>query len=339
MEETAVPRKVHATVQSARRALILGHLEPDGDCIGACIALASYLNRRGAETWLFDVGPFDRREIQAYADSFRPRIPEELQRPDSETVVIVLDCSTPERLGELANDIQQLRTVVVDHHPAGVDFGTTRWVEPLSPATCYLVQLLIEANGDIPTPEEARLLLFGIATDTGFFRHLTAEQSFVFSAIARLGSAGASPKAIHRMMYGGRTLASRKLLSRVLDRLDPHCDERFFTSFETKEDTDQVGMSNRDSESFYQLVFSIETCEALAFLREEAPNRCTGSLRSRDYIDVSSIAEQFGGGGHKHAAGFLVERPYQSVMPEVIAAFRRAFAEADAARHSAGASS
>ncbi len=333
MTEPKVPSPLLRRVTDVGRALIVSHEEPDGDCIASSIALASALSRRGVETRQFNVGPFDRGEIVHYADRFEAEIPHTLRKPDGNTAVIVLDCSTEERVGRIGEQMVELPIYVIDHHASGGGFGDQRWVVPESPSTTYLVQLLIEAMGLAPTKSEAELLMYGFATDTGFFRHLLPHQGFAFHGLARLADYGVAPRAAHEWMYGGRTLASRRLIGTLLDRLQVYHDGRLLATWETIEDTETVGKVNRDSDAFYQLIFGIGDCEALIYLRQESPERCTGSLRSRDRVDVQSVAERFGGGGHRNAAGFLAEGTYDQILPRVVEAFDGAFANGATTTH------
>jgi len=246
---------------------------------------------------------------------------------------IILDCTGPDRVGKLAGQIEGLPTAVVDHHASGLPYGDVRFVDPARAATCYLIQLTIEslaARIDLPkekvlTSNEAYLLLFGIATDTGFFRHLEPNSADLFAAVSRLVSRDVSPKEIHAHMTGGKTLDSRRLLAKLLGRAKPFASRQGLITYETTADIQEYGKVSRDSDPLYQLMFSIEDVRAAAVIREESETSCTGSLRSIDTIDVSRIAELFGGGGHKRAAGFACDRPYRDVLEQVVAEFEAAF--------------
>ncbi len=301
-------------------------MEPDGDCVGSSLALASALRRAGKEVHQFNPGPFDRSEIQDYRDSFLPHVPEHLRHNKTGRLVVILDCSLPERIDALATEIEALPTVVVDHHPVGDPMGDVAWVVPDAPATAVLVQILIESLDLTPTSDEAQRLLFAFSTDTGFFRHTNETHAPAFAALSRLLSYGASPRDAHAQMFGHKTLESRKLIGTLLERMQSHFDGRFLVTWERLEDTRRVGKANRDSDAFYQLAFAIGSCEALVLIREEAPGRCTGSLRSRKDIDVSTIARSFGGGGHKNAAGFLAEIDCMDLVTRMVEEFEPLFA-------------
>lgn len=328
-QEPQPPQSLVDSLARARQVLICTHVEPDGDCIASSVALASALRRAGKEVHQFNPGPFDRSEIQTYRNEFLPSVPAYLRTPVEGRLAVVLDCSQPERIGDLAAEIQALSTIVIDHHPVSQPMGDSTWVVPYAPAAAWLVQIVIESLGNGLTRDEARLLLFGFSTDTGFFRHIHEQQSPSFLGVSRLVAAGASPRDAHAHMYGNKTLESRKLIATLLDRMQSHYGGRLLITWELQSDTLKVGKENRDSDSFYQLASSIADCEALVLIREESPGRCTGSLRSRDSVDVRPVAQKYGGGGHKNASGFLAEIDCMELVGRVVEDFAPAFSEPD----------
>ena len=317
-----VPRELASFLQRYTTLYLVGHVEPDADCLASCLALGSFLDRRfGITCRYLDAGPFDRREIVDLGPQFETSLTLTQKEADRNAAVVILDCSGPDRTGSLGEEIAGFPTAVIDHHPNGRPdseaFGDVRFVDPSAPACCYLTLLVIEALGGVPTRREAELLLFGIATDTGYFRHLTDATGPLFAAVARLTDAGASPKEIHRRVFGGQTIAARRLLARLLMRARTVGDGAGIITWETAADTAEFGKSNRDSDTLYQLLFGIEGIRLVALLREESAELCAGSLRSIDTIDVDVIAERFGGGGHKRAAGFVARQPIAHVRSEL----------------------
>lgn len=321
MNHPGVPDALRDFLETYDTYYIIGHEEPDGDCVCSSLATASYLARRGKTVKLFNDGPFDRSEIQSFGDSFRSELPRRERELDDNPAVLVLDCSTPERIGSLARDVEGLPTAVIDHHASGEPFGNPRYLVTSAPSTSYLIQLVIESFGDTPTTQEAELILLAIGTDTGFFRHLDHGTGNTFRAVARLVDAGASPKAVYDRMYGGKSLAARKLLARQLARAERIGD--FIITYEREEDTAEFGKENRESDTLYRLLTTIDGCRALALVREVDQGSCTGSLRSTDDTDVGEIAARFGGGGHPRAAGFLAQRPWDEVVDELKTIFSR----------------
>jgi phosphoesterase RecJ-like protein len=219
--------------------------------------------------------------------------------------------------------VDHLPSIVIDHHASGKPFGHVRYIDPGAPSVTYLIQHVIETMGDTPNAEEAQLILFGLCTDTGFFRHLSKNSAPVFQAVARLVEAGADPNKAHFMMHGGRTLSSRVLLGRLLARAVPRFDGAVITTYETFEDIQELGTESRDSDALYQTLQAVAGCRAVALVRQETRDECSVGLRSNDELDVGGIARSFGGGGHPKAAGFSSRGTVDQVTRLVMEALRR----------------
>ena len=176
-----------------------------------------------------------------------------------------------------------------------------------------------------PSADEAQLLLFGLCTDTGFFRHLDENGTETFNTAARLISRGANPKKIYAAIYGGKSLNSRLLMGTVLSKTRSYYGGRLLISDETLEETERFCKEKRDSDMIYQLLQSIIDVEAIVLIRQENNDECTLGLRSRDRIDVAVIARQFNGGGHKNAAGAKALGSITALEEKIVAAFEKWF--------------
>ncbi|MFP4266583.1 MAG: DHH family phosphoesterase [Spirochaetaceae bacterium] len=300
---TPVPEELLAALKGFSRFVLIGHEEPDGDCLSSQKGLGSFLRRRGGDTVLVSPGPFTKKEISRLSGDFSSHIPD--THRDRGTLSIVLDCSTIDRIGYLAEELGETPTAVIDHHSSGRSFGDIKYIDQEAPSVTYMVQKIITAMGDVPQADEAETLLFGLCTDTGFFRHLESESAPVFESAAELVKAGASPKRIHAAMYGGRTLASRTLLGILLSRTEALYNGRLLVTYETLEEKEKYGEENRDSDTLYRHLQEVEGCQVVLLIREESPGECSAGLRSNNHIDVGKIAGTFGGGGHAKAAGFM----------------------------------
>ena len=298
---------------------VIGHKEPDGDCIGSQLALASFLRRNGKNAYLCSAGPFSRVEIMPYENRFSALVPPE--RPSERAAAIILDCSSLQRIGSVAETLPKVPIAFIDHHAAGSASGEAVYIDDMAPSVTVMVLFLIEAMGGTPNKEEAECLFFGLGTDTGFFRHLDERSADTFQVASRLVSAGASPKKIYNLMYGGKSLLSRKLMGEILTRTEPHFDGSLLVSFVTLQDQQRYGLASRDSDSLYQLLLSIAGCEAAMIIRQEGERDCTVGLRAMDRIDVGSIASAFGGGGHRLAAGLSMRGGLEEVKDKLTAAF------------------
>jgi len=302
---------------------VLGHREPDGDCIGSQLALASFLRRLGKRVHTLSSGPFTRSEILLYENKFKDEAPPE--RDFERAAALVLDCSSMSRIGQVSESMPRIPVAFIDHHASNEPPGDADYLDRSAAAVTSMVYLLIEAMGQTPTREEAELLFFGLATDTGFFRHLDEHGAETFRIASRLVEAGASPKRTFQEINGGKTLFSRKLLGEILARVEPCYGGRLLVSYVTLDDQQRYGMASRDSDILYQLLMGVAGCEACFIVKQEAEKQCTVGFRSRDRIDVASIASRFGGGGHRLASGLSMQGTVDTVMDLLIKAFAEEF--------------
>ncbi len=326
-----IPQTVLDALSRWDNYILIGHREPDGDCISSQLALSLFLRRKSKTTYLVSPGPFQRPELNDLIHYFSAHVPSDIDREN--TAVVILDCSTLDRISYLAEEIDGLPVIVIDHHSSGNPFGTCRFIDPQAPSVTTMILHIIEETGDTPNEEEAQILLFGLATDTGFFRHLGSHSGETFEAVARLTDAGANPNHIHRKMYGGRPLQSKQLLGLLMNRTRSFAGGKVLLTYETLKEQDTYGIENRDSDTLYQQLQSIQGCEIVALIREEKPGECSIGLRSNFYADVGKIALELGGGGHARAAGASWfgsrEAAEEHIIPILTAAVEEKIAHAD----------
>jgi len=309
--EAEVPLELVEFIKKYSRFIIAGHKEPDGDCVGSQLALRSALARMGKEAIVCSAGPFTRTELKKYSKMFIPI-------PDGDSGwhrdgagVIIVDCAGKDRTGEIQDFLENFPCAIIDHHAAVTHPPSTLdspvYVDADAPSCTLLIFNLINALGLALTEEEASLLLFGLCTDTGFFRHLNEKNAAVFKAASKMIHYGASPKKIFSITNGGKSLKSRILLGHILSRTESHFGGKLLISYETLEEFNTFGIESRDSDSLYQMLLSIENTQAAVIIRQECADNCTVSLRSIDKIDVAQIAASFGGGGHRNASGLTMK--------------------------------
>ena len=313
-------------IQIHNNFIIIGHKEPDGDCIAACLGLASILDYYKKPYQLISAGPFKRQEIKKYESKFTDKIEFMDSEERNHTGLLITDCSEISRLGDIDFDFKGLDTFIIDHHKtSGLSENAKGYINGEAPAAAFLVQLFYEALiGPLPK-ELAEIIFFGICTDTGFFRFLTSsnEAAEVFNASARLNSYGADPRTTYNDINNGKPWNTRKLLGLLLSRAERHLNGKLIITYETLEDTHKLGTEGRDSDALYQLLLSTKDVEAAVFLRQDTPTTCTGGFRSLDKVDVSIIASKFGGGGHKNASGMSCEGKIDTLIPSIVKEFAR----------------
>lgn len=310
-------------IESHENFVIIGHKEPDGDCIGSSLGIAHLLQAFHKQYCIINVGPFKRTEIRPYEKYFTSVLPKSFQKAENRAVIIV-DCSEFSRLGDIDPLITRLDTYILDHHKTAESTANSI-IDSTSPAAICIVQQLYEAIVGPLDKETAEILFFGLSTDTGFFRFLDTNSSEVFLAASRLVAAGANPRKTYDEITGGKPWSTRKLLGTMLDKADRYYGGRLIITTENLEDTRRMGSDGRDSDSLYQLLLAVEGVEAVVFVREETDKTCTLGFRSRNEVDVSSIAAVFGGGGHKNASGALTEGTPGSLIPKIKEEFAKYF--------------
>ncbi len=314
-----IPKELLFALDHYTSFVIIGHEEPDGDALSSQFALGSFLKRKNKNVFLVSPGPFVRPEIAAHEKKFLKHIPDRIS--NEETLVIILDCSTIDRISYLAQEIEGFTIAVIDHHSSGTPFGNIAYIDEHAPSVTFLIERLMNTLRETPTKEEAELLFFGLATDTGFFRHLESGSGEVFRVAGNLIDAGASPKEAHYRMYGERTFESRILLGTLLEKAESHCNGKIIIARETKEDFLRFGKIHRDSDTLYQLLFSVKSVEIVLLLRYEDTHEISVGLRSIKNIDVGAVAHDFGGGGHKKAAGFTWNRSFEEIEKSLLNVF------------------
>ncbi|OJF77583.1 MAG: DHH family phosphoesterase [Treponema sp. CETP13] len=311
-------------VSSHDAFIIAGHKEPDGDCIASSLALGNLLRTYNKPILIINEGPFKRPETKKFEKYFAADI-KPLTSKKERTGLFIVDCSETQRIGDLAQKIQNFDTFIIDHHKTGKGDPKSSIIDPLSPATAYLIQQIYEHECDTIPEETAKILFLGISTDTGFFRFLDSSSSEIFKALARLVEAGASPRKTYDYITSGKPFNTRKLLGIMLDRAEQYFDGRLIITYEKMSDTRKLAKEGRDSDALYSMLLTVENVEAVVFIRQESLTHCTVGLRSKDMIDVSAIASVFGGGGHKNASGLSTKAKIDTLKPQIIKEFSKIF--------------
>lgn len=320
VETPEIPRELLDAIDRHTGMIIIGHKNPDADCLNSQLVLGYALEYLGKRVSLVSPGPFDRHEIASYATHFQQEITPDMISDDP--LVIVVDCSTQDRIEPFVPQIQGLTVAVIDHHASGTHFGDIRYIVPRAFSVTFLILHLLHAL-EVPLDEEnANRLMFGLATDTGFFRHIPSGRGEVFLALAELSEAGGSPRDIHHMMYGNRPFASRRFLGLLLARTESYHEGRLLMTWETFQEQEEYGEKNRDSETLYAQLLAVEGCEVVIYIRETSPKTCIVGFRAsgNSQVDVGVVASSFGGGGHRKASGATIHEDLDIVMDIILEA-------------------
>ncbi|NTU59715.1 MAG: bifunctional oligoribonuclease/PAP phosphatase NrnA [Deltaproteobacteria bacterium] len=284
--------------------LLLSHQNPDGDAIGSSLALAAGLLALGKTCEIVNVDGVP-ANLTWLPLAERVRISPE-PRPQQD-VVVLLDCGAASRTGVDEEVLRRARRVVnIDHHPGNANGGSVNLVDPTACATAELVWEVLEALPTTVGYNAAAAIYTAILTDTGSFRFSNANAK-AFDIASRMVAKGVDPSLVAQMVYDQQPLGRIRLLSRVLETLELSPRDKAACVVVTREMFRETHTGSEDTEGFVNHPRSVFGVEVGFLLREETPTRHRVALRSKGRVDVSRIARDFGGGGHKNAAGATID--------------------------------
>jgi bifunctional oligoribonuclease and PAP phosphatase NrnA len=308
-----------------QRFLITTHVRPDGDGLGSMLALADTLEQRGKQVKMVVASALVPRYdfLDAKRRVQRFTLPGDAYR-DAQAV-LVLDTGTWNQLEDFGKFLRTLpaERLVIDHHMTQDDLGAVRMVDTSAEATGRLVHEAITALGATPGPVAAQALFVALAMDTGWFRH-----SNTTAATLRLAStlveAGARPTDAYEALFEQNTPGGVKLKGLVLARLTLALDGQVAYTELHRGDYAAAGATPQDSEDLVNYTRSISGVEVGLFFMEQPRGGVKVSFRSRSRVDVAKVAQQFGGGGHRLAAGAILETSLEDALARVLAAIAAA---------------
>lgn len=313
-----IPSKIIDEIRSCTVAIVVGHVGPDGDCIHSQIAMQKLLQRLGVEVHLVNAGPFARKEIKQYEPLFAPHVDRQLY--DRNPLVVMVDCSTLDRIGYLGDEIDGLTLLTIDHHASGSKFGDLSYIVPKSFSTSLCVMQFYKALEVEMTYEIADHIFFGLATDTGFLKFIGPYRGETFHLMGELVELGVSPNDIFNRMEGGNSFESQQFLGKLLLRAEPLLEGRLMVVVEAPEDLKEFSADQRPSDSLYAHLLGVDDVEVVLYIKFIGEDRWELGLRSShsSSADVGKICAQLGGGGHRKAAGATVTGNLSELKPSLI---------------------
>lgn len=283
----------------AEKIAIGGHVRPDGDCVGSCMAMYQYLKdnykEKQIDVYLEDIpDPF--RFIEATKD-IRHEVPADTQYD----LFICQDCGDRERLGFSAVLFDEAaNTFCIDHHISNQNFADENYVVPEASSTSELVYNLLDKEKI--TKEIAEALYLGIVHDTGVFQYSCAGPETFVAAAELLKKGVDAPKLITETYYE-KTYAQNKILGKALKDSTLILDGKCVTSCVTQKEMAEYGVTPKDLDAIVSNLRNTKGVEVAVFLYELEENTFKVSLRASREVNVSRVAQHFGGGGHVKAAG------------------------------------
>ena len=319
---------VAEVLRGAQRISAFCHENPDGDTLGAAIAIAIAAERLGKQAEVVSVDP------PPPFLAFLPGVERVRRTPALEPdVAVVVDAGELSRIGsvvtEQADWFARARIVNIDHHVSNPGYGEAVWIDPEAAATCELVTLLLHELGVALDAQLATALMAGIVQDTHTFAHPNATARTLRVA-AELVEAGAPLAAINRAVYADKPFSTLALWGLMLAGIGQRAAGRIVFASMSASMLASTGEQPTASEGFVDLLGSTRLADVTILFKEVGPQETRVSVRTSALADAVAIASAFGGGGHPRAAGCTVQAGLDDAREPVLAEAERELARGDA---------
>lgn len=272
-----------------------GHIHPDGDCVGATMAMVQLLENAGIQA---KVLLMEQPEVYNYLP-MTTYVQKEC--PTDVDLLITLDASDVERLGDYGSLVGQVETINIDHHISNTEFGHINYVDGQASSTCEMIYYMVD-NSEWMSKSVAEALYTGIIYDTGAFKHTNTQPS-THMAVAELLKYGIDFNWIVSRLFYEKPFKAYKAQSLAYDRLKLMANEQVAVSWLASEDFERLELAKEHVDSIVQFMADISGIQVAAFFYSVKKGTYKISLRSRGHVDVSKVAGAFNGGGHIKASG------------------------------------
>jgi phosphoesterase RecJ-like protein len=307
--------RVLEEIRSRRRFVVSSHARPDGDGIGSALACGQILRIMGKDAVvvmhdgvprIYQNLPF--ADLVVQADDVPPN-----------DAVILLECDSTRRT--LLEGLEKCFLINIDHHVSGRNFAHVNWIDSSVMATAELVYRLARL-ACVPVDRDIATCLYtALMTDTGSFM-FEGTNEHTFTVARELVLAGADPAHCARQIYFGHSTAKMRLLGAALSNL--HREGPLAWISVTQEQMQRFDAREEDCEGLVNYALSISDVQVAIFFRELPDKRFRVSLRSKGDVNVSMVAEHFGGGGHKCASGCSIHGPLAEAVSQIVDRLRPA---------------
>ena len=315
MDEKIVD-EIKRRIDEAGNILLTSHTRPDGDAIGSLLGLGSILkqNNKEVQMVLEDGVPSNFHHLQGSGE-IRKSI------KDGFDVSIILDCSDLERVGSVLEK-DSVPTINIDHHVTNLNFAEINLVNTKDPATTVILTKLCGALDLSISPSAAEAFLTGIITDTIGFRtnNMNPETMRIAADLMELG---ADLPTLYKKSLLDISYQAARLWGAGLSAIQ--VEDRLLWTTLTQSDREEVGYYGKDDADLVNFLSSIKDADVFIIFIEQPDGTVKVSWRSRNKYDVSKIASKFGGGGHKPAAGAMINGTLETAKSEVLKATRELF--------------
>ena len=287
-------------IRARQRFVISSHTRPDGDSIGSSLAMAFALRAMGKEADVVHSDPAPGPLMQFPGVRDIQVMPQVGNHYDA---AIVMECGDLGRTGVAGLD--RFFLINIDHHPGNVGYGRLNWFNPDAAACGEMVFDLVKALGAPLTPEVAIHVYLAILTDTGSFHYANISPR-TFEICKEALEAGVDPVAVARNVYDSNNMGRLKLFGAVLSAMQIDPSGRVAIVYLDHAMARAAGGTYEDTEGLINLPLTVKEIQAVVFFKQSEGEEYRVSMRSKGEIDIGAVAKEFGGGGHKNAAGCTV---------------------------------
>jgi phosphoesterase RecJ-like protein len=317
------------TVIKGRKIAVIGHARPDGDCIGAQVALARVLAAQGHDVICVNPDPVPRRLSFLVGDMPFSRTDDVLHSANDRASIFV-DCADHARGGERLKGHYSAPVAVIDHHLSNVGYAELNLVDSASAATCEILAGIFFDHALEVDAQTAQALFTGIMTDTGQFRFASTSRR-CFMLAGELVARGASPTEAGYELYERETEGKLRLLQRFLASLRIECSGRVCIGILPAGIFESTGSTTEDTEGLVDYARSIDGVDIGALIEERTDGSVKASLRGKDpAYRLDLVAAKFNGGGHACAAGLNLKTGTENFYARLVEAFAERLAAVDA---------
>ncbi|MGE3707629.1 MAG: bifunctional oligoribonuclease/PAP phosphatase NrnA, partial [Vicinamibacterales bacterium] len=300
MPQDSELRQIVDAIRSRHRFVLSSHARPDGDSIGSQLALAYALRALGKEVHVVNK---DRASAPLLQFPGVPAIEIAESVSGAFDAAIIMECGDLARTG--VSGLDRFFVINIDHHPGNAGYGALNWFDATAAACSEMVYELIEAL-EVPwSVEMATHVYLGILTDTGSF-HFSNISPRTFDISGRMLEAGVDPVLVARTVFDSNSMGRLKLFGSVLSRMQIDGTGRIAILYLDHHLAREAGGSYEDSDGLINMPLTVKEIQAVVFFKQSEGDEVRVSLRSKGGIDIGAVAKEFGGGGHKNAAGCTV---------------------------------
>lgn len=310
-----------AFIQGYSSYLVVAHENPDGDAISSCAAMSWLLEQYGKKITIVNQSELPSRLSYLYHYDDIIQYSSEQDLPFD--AVIALDCADASRMGDVLSRIQQSNAPLlnIDHHPTNNGFGSLNIIRANAAATVEIIYDLIKLTPFTPDLACAKALYSGLLTDTGGFRYSNTSPA-VMAMASELLALGVSAYELADHLLEKMTMGKLKLLQTALARITFNEEQTIGWVTIMEEDFTSCGAVTEDIEGIVNYILNVEGVEVGILFKQSENGVIKASIRSAGKVNVSKVAQSFGGGGHVRAAGCRLSSDMDESVKSLVEAIR-----------------